>query len=110
MKSFVTKLLVAIFGLTLITAPLAADAAQWRVGVGINPGGVMIRGGYRNGWAPAPAWRGYYRPGPVAWYPAPAPVYYDGYYGWAPGGFYGYYWHGRWYAHRRWSGGVWIYF
>lgn len=34
----------------------------------------------------------------------------DGYFGWSPDGFQGYYWNGNWYHHRRWNGGVWIYF
>ncbi|HEV8022877.1 MAG TPA: hypothetical protein VGP41_16495 [Candidatus Lustribacter sp.] len=113
MKSFATKLLIAIFGFSLVSAPLAASAAQWGVGIGINAGGVAVRGGYSNGWRPGGYYHGYgygYRPAPVAWRPAPAPYYVDGYYGLAPGGFYGYYWHGGWYAHRRWHGGVWIYF
>jgi hypothetical protein len=107
MKSFVIKLFIAIFGFSLVSAPLAASAAQWGVGIGINGGGGAVHAGYHNGWRPS----GYYRPAPpVAYYPAPAPVYYEGYYGVAPGGYYGYYSHGRWFAHRRWNGGVWLYF
>ena len=107
MKSFVTNLLIAIFGFSLVSAPLAASAAQWGVGVGINGGGVAVHAGYHSGWRPG----GYYRPAPrVAYYRTAAPVYYEGYYGVAPGGFYGYYSHGRWFSHRRWNGGVWIYF
>jgi hypothetical protein len=25
------------------------------------------------------------------------------------GGYYNYYWHGRYYLHRRWQGGIWVY-
>ena len=117
MKSLLTKILVAVFGLTLATAPLAASAAQWGVGIGIGGGGgVAVRAGYHTGWhnpPPRPYYGhpygygyGYHRP-----YYAPAyPVYTEGYYGLAPAGFYGYYSRGNWYAHRRWNGGVWLYF
>jgi hypothetical protein len=117
MRQFATKLLIAVFGLTLATAPLAASAAQW--GVGVSVGGV--RAGYHTGWRggpPAPVYRGYgygyAHPGywHAGYWRRPyygAPVY-EGYYGLAPAGFYGYYSHGRWFAHRRWNGGVWLYF
>ena len=112
MKAFVTRLVIALLGFTIISAPLAASAAQWRAGVGVYGGGVSVRAGYANGWRSGGYWRGGYgwAPGPRyrAWYPGPA--YVEGYYGFAPGGFYGYYSHGRWFAHRRWSGGVWFYF
>ena len=36
--------------------------------------------------------------------------YFDGYFGLAPAGWQGYYWHGNWYRHRRMSAGLWIYF
>jgi len=110
MKIFVARLLIAIFGFTLISAPLAASAAQWGVGVGVYGGGVAVHAGYSNGWRSGGYWHGSgWRPGPSyrAWYPAPA--YVGGYYGPAPVG-YGYYRHGRWFAHRRWSGGAWFYF
>jgi hypothetical protein len=110
MKQFAAKLLIALFGLSLATAPLAASAAQW--GVGVNVGGV--RAGYHNGWGgpPPPAWHhgyGYGHPyyGHRPYY---RPAVYEGYYGAAPGGYYGYYSHGNWYHHRRWNGGVWLYF
>ena len=112
MNAFVSKLLVATLGLTLVTAPLAANAAQWGVGIGIGGGGgVAVNAGYHNGWRGAPPPRyGYYgRPG---YYHRPyyGPVYREGYYGLAPGGYYGYYSRGHWFAHRRWNGGVWLYF
>ena len=117
MKSFANKLLIAIFGFSLVSAPIAASAAQWGVGIGVTGGGVAVHAGYTNGGRPGGYWAGGhwhaygYRPAPpVAYYPAPAPGYYEGYYGLAPGGFYGYYSHGRWFSHRRWNGGVWIYF
>lgn len=111
MKSFVIRMLIAIFGLTLVSAPLAASAAQWGVAVGVHGGGVAVRGGYSNGWHGGGYWHGGYgwRPGP-AYRVYPGPRYYEGYYGWAPAGFYGYYSQGRWFAHRRWNGGIWIYF
>jgi hypothetical protein len=132
MKQFAAKVLVAVFGLALATAPLAANAAQWGVGIGVGGGGgVAIRAGYHNGWHGGPppnaGWHGGYGYGhPVYGYGHPVygygrPVYYghpnyggpvfaEGYYGLAPAGFYGYYSHGRWFAHRRWNGGVWLYF
>ena len=108
MKALVTRLVIAILGFTLISAPLAASAAQWRGGVGVSGGGASVRAGYGNGYHCGYA-RGYgYASGPrYRAYPAP---YFNGYYGVAPGGFYGYYWQGRWFAHRRWNGGIWLYF
>ena len=108
MKAFVTRLVIAILGLTMISAPLAASAAQWHGGVGVYGGGVSVHAGYGNGWHGGYA-RGYgYAPGPrYRAYPGP---YFNGYYGYAPGGFYGYYWQGRWFAHHRWNGGIWLYF
>jgi hypothetical protein len=114
MKSFATKLLIATFGLTLASAPLAASAAQWSVGIGVAGPGYGIHAGYNDGWRhgyrqpywrPAPPNRGYYAR-PVVF----EPEYAEGFYGWAPAGFYGYYSHGRWFAHRRWGGGAWFYF
>ena len=113
MKSLIPKITIAALGLTLAAAPLAASAEPY-VGVRVhgsgyaarvNPGGPCYGCG-RRAWAPPPpayAWH------PNAWYPAPV-VYYDGFYGWAPAGFYGWYWHGNWYAHRRFENGLWIYF
>ncbi len=49
----------------------------------------------------------------MGFYPsyAYAPVaYYNGYYGWCPFGYYGFYYNGGWFHHRRWSGGIYIYF
>jgi hypothetical protein len=112
MKSFVVKMLIAVFGLTLVTAPLTASAQQWGVRVGFGGPGYVVHAGYRDGRRRGYDHRGYYgyRPG---WYPRPvsvAPYYGEGYYGWAPGGYYGYYHHGRWFSHRRWGGGAWFYF
>jgi len=114
MKSLIAKFAVAALGLSVIAAPAAANAQSVSIGVNayapgyavharyVNPGGPCYGCGWRR---PAPRyyWHPYaYRPVPVA--------YYNGYYGWAPAGFYGYYRNGGWYHHRRWHGGVWIYF
>jgi hypothetical protein len=111
MKQFATKILIAVFGLSLATAPLAASAAQWGVGVNVGGPGYNVHAGYGHpGWrrpAPRPYW------GPHPYYGGPRPVavgYSEGYYGWAPGGYYGYYHRGQWFSHRRWNGGVWLYF
>jgi hypothetical protein len=115
MKSFISKFFIAAFGLTLVTAPLTANAAQWGVGVNVGGPGYTVHAGYANPGGPCyrcerpvPAprygWREH------GWAPAPRAVFYDGYYGAAPGGYYGYYWHGRWFGHRRWGNGFWVYF
>jgi len=105
MKSSIAKLSVAAFGLSLAVAPLSASAAQWGIGVNVKGPGYSVHAGYVNPGGPC------YGCGRAAgWHPAPRVVLYDGYYGWAPGGFNGYYWHGGWYAHRRWGNGFWIYF
>jgi hypothetical protein len=103
MKSIVKKLIIPLVGLWVLLAPVSAQAAVY-VGVGV---------GVRYWCCPHPNY--WYHPG---WYwgyhPAyvvpPRVVFYDGYYGLAPGGFYGYYWHGGWYHYRRWAVGGWIYF
>lgn len=115
MNILVKKIIVAAFGLVLATAPLAASAQSWHNG--------GDRGGYRDNrghddhaqgrrdrdyrdrddrrWA-------YQRP--VYTRPVYTAPYVNGYFGWAPGGFQGFYYNGGWYQHRRWSGGIWIYF
>ena len=115
MKQFATKLLVAVFGLSLATAPLAASAASFGVGVNVGGPGYGVHAGYHNGWhgaPPPPAWHGNgYYGHPGYWRrPYYGPAVYEGYYGLAPGGYYGYYSRGHWFAHRRWNGGVWLYF
>jgi hypothetical protein len=119
MKALVTRVLIAMFGLTLVTAPVAASAAEFGAGVGV---GVSLHAGVQGGWhggahdgwhrAPAYGWhggeRGYWRGG--YWHAYGGPRFVEGYYGWAPAGYYGYYHAGRWFAHRRWGGGFWIYF
>jgi len=102
MKTLLAKLSVAAFGLSLAAAPLAASAAQWGVGVNVGGPGYSVHAGYVN--PPRYGWH------PRGWAHAPAPVLYEGYYGWAPAGYYGYYSHGHWFAHRRWGNGFWIYF
>lgn len=98
MKTLIAKAAVAALGLSLAVAPIAASAAPWAVGVRVGGPGYVVHAHY---WAPAPH---YYYGHPAGF------VYYNGYYGWAPAGFYGYYWNGGWYQHRRWGNGVWIYF
>ena len=93
MKSLVNKILIGAAGLVLAAAPLAASADTWH-------GHDSDRGGYhRDDRVRFERERPVYR-GPFV----------NGYFGWAPGGFQGYYWNGNWYHHRRWNGGVWIYF
>lgn len=111
MKSLISKILIGAAGLALATAPLAADAQSWQGHGNDNRGGYNQRG-YDRGrdgdhdrgrdWRGGD-WRGYTQPV----YQAPVV---NGYFGWAPGGFQGYYSNGNWYQHRRWNGGVWIYF
>ncbi len=107
MNSLVTKLLVGLAGLTLASAPLAASAQNWDNGHG-NHGAAASHdnragnhGGFQRGSANYRV--SYGRPQHQQHYA-------NGYYGVAPGGFSGYYWNGGWYHHRRWNGGVWIYF
>jgi hypothetical protein len=114
MKSFISKLFIAGFGCALAVAPLTASAAPFGVGISVGGPGYAVHAGYGGSCyrcrrpGPPPrygyGWRHY------GWAPAPAPVVYNGYYGWAPGGYYGYYSRGRWFTHRRWGNGAWIYF
>jgi hypothetical protein len=113
MKSLVNKILIGAAGLVLAAAPLAASADTWH-------GHDSDRGGYHRDDG-----RGYDRDrdrdrferrdrDDRVRFERERPVYrgpfVNGYFGWAPGGFQGYYWNGNWYHHRRWNGGVWIYF
>jgi hypothetical protein len=104
MNALAKKALVAVAGLAIVAAPLAASAQSFH---GNDRGRPVERG---------PVDRGrivehrdtryrvsYARPV----YHAP---YFDGYFGLAPAGWQGYYWHGNWYRHRRMSAGLWIYF
>jgi len=100
MKSYISKFLIAAFGITLATAPLTASAAEWSVGV--NVGGPCYRCE-----RPAPPPR--YERHRYGYAPA-QPVFYEGYYGRGPSGYNGYYSHGRWFGHRRRGNGFWIYF
>jgi hypothetical protein len=139
MKTSFLKIMTAALGLSLLAAPMAADAATYgyahagphgaSAGVvfrgGPGPGyhggfngpgyhgGFYGRGGYGPGYYGYHGYGGYYHPvyRPVAYgYARPVPVFYNGYFGFAPAGWSGYYYNGFWYHHRRWSGGVWIYF
>jgi hypothetical protein len=104
MKSLIKNIVIGVAGLMLAAAPLAASAQDWHDrGQDHRPGNYQ-RGGDENrdrhdG--------GYGRPVYRQAYPQ---AYVNGYFGWAPGGFEGYFWNGGWYQQRRWSGGVWIYF
>jgi len=115
MKSIINKLLVGFAGLALASVPLAASAQDWgghghdrgayrgnadREHVD-NRGGGYSRGGYSRG-------GNRYRVGYAR--PFHRRTYANGYFGPAPAGFNGYYWNGGWYHHRRWNGGVWLYF
>lgn len=110
MKSLISKTIIGAAGLALASAPLAAGAQSWQGHGSNNRGGYTQRGsgsyqrggGYERG--------GNWGGGVHVNVGYSQPVYSDGYYGWAPGGFQGYFWNGNWYHHRRWSGGVWIYF
>lgn len=114
MKALIPKISVAAIGLSLALAPMAASAQSVGIGVNVGGPGYSVHAGYVNPGGPCYGctWHGAWVPPPHYWHPYyPARVaYYNGYYGLAPGGFYGYYWHGAWYAHRRWTNGVWIYF
>jgi hypothetical protein len=102
MQSLISKLFIAGFGVALALTPLTASAAQVGIGVNIGGPGYAVHAGYVNPGGPCyGCWRR----------PAPRPPRYAWHrYGWAPGGYQGYYWRGRWFAHRRWGNGVWIYF
>jgi hypothetical protein len=109
MKAIITKILAAAATLVLASAPLAASAQNWsghdhdgnRGGYVQRGGGYTHRGGeYVRGGG---YYRGYGRP-------IYAQPYVNGYFGFAPGGFQGFFWNGGWYHHRRWNGGVWLYF
>jgi hypothetical protein len=106
MKALIKNIVIGAAGLVIAAAPLAASAQNWHDDHGARPGNYQRdqRGGsdhrdYRGGSYSRPVYRSAYQP-----------AYDNGYFGWAPGGFQGYYSNGGWYHHRRWSGGVWIYF
>ena len=105
MIKYLRNVFIAALGLTIVSAPLVASAAP--------TGYVRTSGGYHAGYAyhGSPGYGGY-RPGYGAYRPGYGyPVaYVNGWYGYTPLGWYGYYWNGGWYQHRRWSGGIWIYF
>jgi hypothetical protein len=109
MKSLLTKIAIGAAGLVLAAAPLAASAQSWHGHDG-NRGGYHDNDRGRDGDRGRVYDRGrdYDRGGyRRTVYQQP---YVNGYFGWAPGGFQGYYSNGGWYQHRRWNGGVWIYF
>jgi hypothetical protein len=107
MKSLANKLLVGLAGLAIASVPLAASAQDFHghdrgsVQRNDNRGRAENRGNFQRG-------DSHYRVSysrPVYQQP-----YVNGYFGYAPGGFQGYYSNGGWFHHRRWNGGVWIYF
>jgi hypothetical protein len=108
MKSLISKLLVGLAGLAIVSAPLAASAQDWHGG---NDRGSVQRndnhGNYQNRGGDFRRGNERYRVGYARPYRQP---YVNGYFGFAPGGFQGYYWNGGWFHHRRWNGGVWLYF
>jgi len=120
----VNGVLAAVIGLSAIAFPAAASAAPYyghgpvAAHAGYYPhGGYGWHGGYygRPGYVYGrPVYYG--RPGYVYGRPAyyygyrPGFVYYNGFFGYTPYGWSGYYWNGGWYHHRRFSGGIWIYF
>lgn len=107
MKSLVNKVLVGLAGLAIASIPLAASAQphqdhdRGRVSRHDDRGRFANRDDFRRGddrYRVSYARPVYQRP------------YVNGYFGYAPGGFRGYYWNGGWYHQRRWNAGVWLYF
>jgi hypothetical protein len=119
MKTLINSVLAAAMGLAIVAAPATASAAPYGGPNGAYGyhGGPAYHGGYafHGGYAPRPyyGWHGggyYGRPVYAGYRPAYRPVYYNGWYGYSPFGYTGYYWNGGWYHHRRFSGGVYVYF
>jgi hypothetical protein len=106
MKSLVNKLLLGLAGLAIASVPLAASAQTYHnddrgsYQRNDNRGHADNRGNVQSG-------DNRYR---VSYSRPVRQSYVDGYFGYAPGGFQGYYSNGGWYHHRRWNGGVWLYF
>jgi Ni/Co efflux regulator RcnB len=104
MKALIKNIVIGAAGLVIAAAPLAASAqdrhdhGRDQRAAQYERGGDVHRDWHGGGYV-RPVYRTAYRPGFV-----------NGYFGWSPGGFQGYYWNGGWYHHRRWNGGVWIYF
>ena len=113
MKTSITTILAGLAALSIASAPLAASAADWNGGHDRGGYHTQYNGRDRGGYQARGDWghRGYGYGGGYA-YAAPVyqPPYVDGYFGWAPSGFQGWYHDGGWYHHRRWNGGIWIYF
>src|SRR5471032_1438984 len=103
MKALIKKIVIGAAGLMIAAAPLAASAQNWHDDHAARPGNYQRGGNEHRDWHGGgyarPVYRTAYRGG-----------YVNGYFGWSPGGFQGYYWNGGWYHHRRWNGGLWIYF
>lgn len=103
MKPLVKNLIAGIAGLAIVTSvPLAASAQTWHDNGDHRAAYRDHRGDVR--YEPRHVDVRYVRP------VYHRPSYVNGYFGWAPAGFQGYFWNGRWYHHRRWHAGVWIYF
>jgi hypothetical protein len=103
MKSLVNKLIAGLAGLAVATTlPLAASAQTWHD----NDHRYDHRPPVRHETVVRTE-----RRYPVAYgHPGYRAPYANGYYGWAPAGYQGYFWNGRWYHHRRMNAGIWIYF
>jgi hypothetical protein len=109
MKPLVNKILVGLAGLAIVSAPLAASAQDWHGDQ--NRGSYQRndnRGRFENRDHDFQRGNDRYR---VSYSrPVYRQPYVNGYFGVSPDGFQGYYSNGGWYQHRRWNGGVWIYF
>ena len=94
MKSIVSKLLVGAATLAIAGAPLVASAQDWHHDrAWVQRQRVEQREArYRE--LHRPVYRRYN----------------EGFYGRAPGGYFGYYHNGGWYRHRRQQAGIWLYF
>jgi Ni/Co efflux regulator RcnB len=111
MNSLVNKFLIGLAGLAIATVPLAASAQSYH---------NDDRGSYQRNDNRGHAdnrrdnQRGDYQRGDSRYRGDDSRQdggsYANGYYGYAPGGFQGYYSNGGWYHHRRWNAGVWLYF
>ena len=96
MNALIKNILIGAATVAIAAAPLAASAQQWQNGQNNNHGqwhGNAHNNGYHQNYRPNYNHR---------WH--------EGYYGVAPGGFHGYYHNGGWYHHRRFQGGIFLYF
>jgi hypothetical protein len=94
MKSFMQKIAIGAATLAIVAAPLAASAQDWHHDQSRNEHERIVHRDVHYHNVHRPVYRRYN----------------EGYYGWAPAGFNGYYHNGGWYRHRRQQAGIWIYF